>query len=539
MNFTDDQKKAIQDVENNSVIMACPGSGKTTVLINKMSLCCEKLKGHNGIIGLSFTKKSSEELRRKFQKKTISSNLNYLGTIDGFLINEIIRPFLPKLWGNEKDDIEIVSILSGEESIPFVQEYANGEIYLTDIENDNAFKGLFLSGKIWQRAVTPLALFVLKNSSVCRRYILSRYKYLFVDEYQDTSSGQHLVFLEISKLGLKFTAVGDIDQSIYRWRDAIPENLTSLVNEHDFKEYTIDQNHRCDPSIDLYARVFLKGIDIEEVGKKNIFGLHINNSGKHRYTKLDDFIQKIKDENNFEFSDFVILAANNATVQHYALNTRHSYRIYEDDPLDSMNHYIAQLCCDLILYKFCKNYSSYSIYENHKSRFINMKLNDFKVEVKKIRTENDIDKICEIIKGLINKTNYKGDCENFILATKNIFNNEFLLKKYKPHNKNELQIMSIHKSKGLEFKVVIHIGLEQWVLPRKTKKQGQWTFSDLEGDKNLHYVAITRAENFCYLVDMPIRVKLENKEFKEMSANKSEFLCIERLNKHIVDLGVM
>ena len=99
--------------------------------------------------------------------------------------------------------------------------------------------------------------------------------------------------------------------------------------------------------------------------------------------------------------------------------------------------------------------------------------------------------------------------------------------------------MSIHKSKGLEFKVVIHIGLEQWVLPRKTKKQGQWTFSDLEGDKNLHYVAITRAENFCYLVDMPIRVKLENKEFKEMSANKSEFLCIERLNKHIVDLGVM
>lgn len=204
-----------------------------------------------------------------------------------------------------------------------------------------------------------------------------------------------------------------------------------------------------------------------------------------------------------------------------------------------MNHYIAQLCSDLILYKFCKNYSSYSIYENYKSRFINIKLNDFKVEVKKIRTENDTDEICEIIKGLINKTNYKGDCENFILATKNIFNDEFLLKKYKPHNKNELQIMSIHKSKGLEFKVVIHLGLEQWVLPRKTKKQGQWTFSDLEGDKNLHYVAITRAENLCYLVDMPIRVKSENNVFKEMNANKSEFLCIERLNKHIVDLGVM
>lgn len=44
MKLTNDQIKAIQDIENNSVIMACPGSGKTTVLINKMSLCCEKLK---------------------------------------------------------------------------------------------------------------------------------------------------------------------------------------------------------------------------------------------------------------------------------------------------------------------------------------------------------------------------------------------------------------------------------------------------------------------------------------------------------------
>ncbi|MCF1283215.1 UvrD-helicase domain-containing protein [Acinetobacter pittii] len=44
MKLTNDQIKVIQDIENNSVIMACPGSGKTTVLINKMSLCCEKEK---------------------------------------------------------------------------------------------------------------------------------------------------------------------------------------------------------------------------------------------------------------------------------------------------------------------------------------------------------------------------------------------------------------------------------------------------------------------------------------------------------------
>ena len=171
MNFTDDQKEAIQDIENNSVIMACPGSGKTTVLINKMALCCEKLKRHNGVIGLSFTRKSSAELRQKFQKKTIKSNLNYLGTIDSFLINEIIRPFLPKLWEIEIDDIEIINILSEEESIPFIQEYITREIYLSDIESDIAFRGLFLQGKVWQKTVTPLALFVLRNGFVAQTYL--------------------------------------------------------------------------------------------------------------------------------------------------------------------------------------------------------------------------------------------------------------------------------------------------------------------------------------------------------------------------------
>ena len=43
--------------------------------------------------------------------------------------------------------------------------------------------------------------------------------------------------------------------------------------------------------------------------------------------------------------------------------------------------------------------------------------------------------------------------------------------------------MSIHKSKGLEFKAVIHLGLEAWVFPRMTRRHGQWILQDLDGDK--------------------------------------------------------
>lgn len=71
---------------------------------------------------------------------------------------------------------------------------------------------------------------------------------------------------------------------------------------------------------------------------------------------------------------------------------------------------------------------------------------------------------------------------------------------------------------------------------KMARRHEQWVVGDLDGDKNLHYVAITRAEKFCYLVSMSVRV---NSQFQERTAEKSEFLCIERLNKHIVDLGVM
>ena len=83
---------------------------------------------------------------------------------------------------------------------------------------------------------------------------------------------------------------------------------------------------------------------------------------------------------------------------------------------------------------------------------------------------------------------------------------------------------------------LIHLALEAWVFPRMTRRHDQWVVQDLDGYKNLHYVASTRAEKLCYLVNMSIRV---NSQFKETSAQKSGFLCIQRLNKHIVDLGVI
>ncbi|WP_227556761.1 DUF2950 family protein [Acinetobacter junii] len=105
-------------------------------------------------------------------------------------------------------------------------------------------------------------------------------------------------------------------------------------------------------------------------------------------------------------------------------------------------------------------------------------------------------------------------------------------------DRNDLQLMTIYKAKGLEFKIVIHIGMEQWTFPSKSKDSNQnWVFKDASGDKNLHYVAITRAEKICYLVSMSKRVTKSDDKYYEKDATVSEFLKIERMNKHIIDLG--
>ncbi|MDH1439342.1 UvrD-helicase domain-containing protein [Acinetobacter johnsonii] len=137
MKLTDDQLKAIQYIENNSAIMACPGSGKTTILINKMVVCHKKMKKHNGFIALSFTKKSSYDLKLRFNKIGNNSINNFFGTIDDFFLNEIIRPFLSNIWKGNSKELEVVKILNKLESQHFIDDPSRKRISLKDIEDEN------------------------------------------------------------------------------------------------------------------------------------------------------------------------------------------------------------------------------------------------------------------------------------------------------------------------------------------------------------------------------------------------------------------
>ena len=112
---------------------------------------------------------------------------------------------------------------------------------------------------------------------------------------------------------------------------------------------------------------------------------------------------------------------------------------------------------------------------------------------------------------------------------KQILEHEEQLKLFKPIDKNEVQVMTLHKCKGLEFKVVFHLDLEDWVFPFKRVIDNDWDnpiYPNLIQEKNLHYVGITRAQNDCVLIQAGLR----RNSFGEFKVSKpSCFLTLPQL----------
>ena len=98
-----------------------------------------------------------------------------------------------------------------------------------------------------------------------------------------------------------------------------------------------------------------------------------------------------------------------------------------------------------------------------------------------------------------------------------ILKDESKLHAFAPAKQNEVQIMTLHKSKGLEFDLVFHLSLYDWILPRKGNDVKQ---SDYIQDINLHYVGVTRAKRWCVLCTSSKR----HNKFKILDATCSEFL---------------
>lgn len=519
-NPTDEQIKIIREI-GNLVITAKPGSGKTYTIVEKIIDISKELLSYQGVIAISFTRKSSQELELRYKRKNIEITNHFFGTIDKFYISEIIIPF-SKLLFDKGEPLEV------KDSIDDYPKYKDLKKLR---ENRNDKELLVLLKESLQEGLTFLeisgetALFILNEVPQCLIYLQARYTHIFIDEYQDCGEIQHEIFLKLVNKRIIGIAVGDLDQAIYAFSNRYSKYLLSLIGDDSFTHLEITRNHRCHKSISNYS-LELMGIARGDIEDKRVFKVGVIGADKQIIHAIENNLDEIKKKFNInQNSDFAILCRGNATARRASKFLTIDNKLFVDTPLDKINGNWAGVFNDIL--------NSYYLYKCNEitvldfvSKFINEELNYKKFRkalelVNKVFNldDNQLERnLKEFIK--IARLIYpEQEDEKTVQMLKRILRNEEELYSFKPATENEINIMTLHKSKGLEFKCVFLMDLYKWILPPEGARVSK---EDYIQALNLHYVGVTRAIEACYIMQGTKRYN-ESRE-KYFDAIESPFL---------------
>ena len=594
------QKEAVMQTEGPCLVIAGAGSGKTKVLTYKISyLMKEKNVKPWNILAITFTNKAANEMKERVQA-LVGDAINdiWLGTFHSICVR-ILRKFIdrigfdhsfaifdssdqktlikncmkelnidPKLF-TEKSILAEISNAKNDMLTPEkYEEIANGD-YRREITSKVYYlyqKKLRENNAIDFDDIINFTINILTENPDILEYYTEKFKYVLVDEYQDTNKSQFmLVSLLASRYG-NITVVGDNDQSIYRFRGA---DITNILNfEKDFpgsKIVKLEQNYRCTGNILKAANEVIKHNENKydkKLWTENEEGaLPFVFCGEDEYEEANFIVQeinKLKREEYYKYSDFVVLYRMNSqsrAIEDVLRREDIPYKIvgglkfYERkeikdiiaylrliaNPSDNLSleriinepkrgvgktsiENIEKMAAEngISMYQIIKEADKYipRIYNNTR---------EFITVIEELRTL-DVP-ISELIKQTLNKTGYTKALkdENTVEAESRIENlEEFLtvameFEKEAAENSlteflesislssdtdniedtnNMVTLMTLHSAKGLEYPVVFLVGMEDGIFPGHKSMDNP---EDIEEERRLFYVGITRAEHNLYL----------------------------------------
>ena len=533
---TPDQQAAI-DSNSNMVITACPGSGKTSVIVAKIRKEIPEIRNYRGVIGITFTVKASKELKKKCKKDGFDTKSSFFGTIDHFCLSEIIFPFVKRIWGVTENTLECITYGELDETFKANLPQLGDVGIVFNTEDYNQYEQEFIkhyhNGFILLEAVGILANHILNNSLACQRYIRAKYTSLYVDEYQDSSQSQHKLFLSLLRLGLTSVAVGDVQQSIYAFRGSSPEYINELVSQPDvFEHHIVNINHRCHPSITNYAnRLFSEHANLLPIEQIRVFQRVFNGTQIDLAIALNTYLpQTAAIYGVTNFSDVAILVRNNSSLSYLATGLSIPHRVYSDDSLGLINTRASNLFSDLLKYRYDPAFLATDIdaLREYESKSTRTQLATTRGKVQLIRTIDH-----EHLEAYIHDVSIEllGDkiSARDLAALNEVINSTEALNQYTPGNDTEVQVMTLHKAKGLEFEIVFHLDLYDWIFPYReyTGNFNEEVYPTWEQDLNLHYVGITRAKTACILAYSTRRL---NNNLQNKQGQPSAFLGLNGLD---------
>lgn len=181
-------------------------------------------------------------------------------------------------------------------------------------------------------------------------------------------------------------------------------------------------------------------------------------------------------------------------------------RLYKDTPLHEIGTEPSDIYLDFLFYKHTTILTAQDFIDKYHNRLIGESIAALRKTLKAIRNERDVNSFIEKCCSFMRLMGYIDfDKEND--AVRSVWANKSLMKLFMPVTDDEIQLMTLHKSKGLEFKIVLHLDMEEWSFPHRIPgvNRSDINYPSLEEDTNLHYVGITRAEECCILVQTSMR----------------------------------
>jgi DNA helicase-2/ATP-dependent DNA helicase PcrA len=346
------QREAVEHIEGPSLIIAGAGSGKTRVLTSKIAYLIESGVSPNEILALTFTNKAAKEMKERvvhFAGKK-SENM-WMGTFHS-MFARILR-IEAELLGftrnftiyDTNDSVSVVKSIMNEQNISTDKINPRSiHSYISKIKNKVILPAEFhtLSNTQFENIVAdvyevyfdrlkrnnsmdfddlliyPIILF--KRFEETLRKYQNRFRFILVDEYQDTNKAQYEIIKALSASHKNLTVVGDDAQSIYKWRGAEIQNIFDFGDDFtEHKLFRLEQNYRSTKKILDFATLVIgknqKQIE-KELWTENSAGDNItlieSLTDKEEASKISRYISKEIHQRKLKFNDIAILYRTNA-----------------------------------------------------------------------------------------------------------------------------------------------------------------------------------------------------------------------------------
>lgn len=457
------QQKAVESAHNQLLIIAGPGSGKTTVLTQRIAhLISDKNIAPQNCLAITFTRKAAQEMRERLAK---------ISEEKAKLLN--IHTFHSLCFSILKENYERAG-LSQDFTVMSEQEKAlhNDEKIL---ENALGFDDLIqLSVKL-----------LTENEDILNLY-RNRFQYNFVDEYQDIDENQYkLIRLLVPENGNIFV-IGDPNQAIYGFRggdakffnnfteDYPSTQIINLKNNYRSTNCIVDASNQMINSFNIismydkpHEKITIHTAPSDKAEAEFVASTIENLIGGHSFFSLDSQRSEGQ-ESNYSFSDFAIL---------YRTSSQLSLII---EAVKRTGMPFVNLSNDLL----CEKKAIRSFLNNLKDD--KSVSEQFEASYDKLAEETD-EYILNYLQNLAKIHNNKNE---FIHEVSFLTEADTLDKR-----SDRITLMTLHSAKGLEFKCVFIVGLENDILPLYRAKEPQ----EIEEERRLLYVGMTRAKERLFL----------------------------------------